>query len=94
MTSKEIIKRIIHHDSPERLGMDFLCGYPSDIKRISGGKYVNPKYSQYQEFGEYPELLAKVPFCQEVASLTDKGEIEKFSEHYLDDLVSRIEKMI
>ncbi len=40
------------------------------------------------------ELLARVPFCQEVASLTDKGEIEKFSEHYLDDLVSKIEKMI
>ena len=75
MTSKEIIKRIIHHDSPERLGMDFLCGYPSDIKRISGGKYVNPKYSQYQEFGEYPELLAKVPHFKGEVRMTYDGNI-------------------
>ena len=75
MTSKEIIKRIIHHDSPERLGMDFLCGYPSDIKRISGGKYVNPKYSQYQEFGEYPELLAKVPHFNGEVRMTYDGNI-------------------
>ena len=40
------------------------------------------------------ELLARVPFCPQIASLTDKGEIEKFSEHFLDDVVDRIEKLI
>ena len=55
--------------------MDFLCGYSSDIKRISGGKYVNPKYSQYQEFGEYPELLAKVPHFNGEVRMTYDGNI-------------------
>ena len=40
------------------------------------------------------ELMAKVPFCAQVASLTDKGEIEKFSGEYLDKLVDKVEKML
>lgn len=40
------------------------------------------------------ELLARVPFCTDVASLTDKGEIEKFSENYLDALVDKVEQLI
>ncbi len=40
------------------------------------------------------DFMARVPFCEQVASLTDKGEIEKFSEHYLDNLVEKIEKML
>ncbi len=40
------------------------------------------------------ELLARVPFCEQVASLTDKGEIEKFSGDYLDNLVEKVEKLL
>ena len=60
MTSKEIIKRIIHHDAPPRIGFDFLGDNPRDIKRISGGRYINPAFHKYKEFGEYPEILEKV----------------------------------
>ncbi len=40
------------------------------------------------------ELLAQVPFTPAVASLTDAGEIEKFSEHYLDNLVDKVVSML
>ena len=40
------------------------------------------------------DFLARVPFCEQVASLTDKGEIEKFSEHYLDAVVEKLERML
>ena len=30
------------------------------------------------------QLLARVPFCPDIATLTDKGEIERFSGDYLD----------
>jgi len=40
------------------------------------------------------ELLAQVPFCPDIASLTDKGEIEKFNEHFLDTVAEKVEKML
>ena len=40
------------------------------------------------------DFLARVPFCEQVASLTDKGEIEKFSGDYLDKLVDKVEKLL
>ena len=61
MTSKEIIKRIIHHDDPPRIGFSFNEGNPSDIKRVSAGRYYHRSHPEYREFGDYPELHAKVP---------------------------------
>lgn len=40
------------------------------------------------------ELLAKVPFNPEIASLTDKGEIEKVVADYFDKAVEKLEKML
>lgn len=40
------------------------------------------------------ELLARVPFCPSLASLTDAGEIEKFSGDYFDALVDKVVKML
>ncbi len=40
------------------------------------------------------ELLARVPFCAQIASLADKGEIEKFSGDYFDGIVTKLEKML
>lgn len=40
------------------------------------------------------ELLARVPFCPSLASLTDVGEIEKFSGDYFDALVDKVVKML
>ena len=75
MTSKEIIKRIIHHDAPPRIGFDFLGDNPRDIKRISGGRYINPAFHKYKEFGEYPEILEKVPSFKGEVRVTYDGNI-------------------
>ena len=40
------------------------------------------------------ELLARVPFCPDIAALTDKGEIEKFSGDYLDAVADKVEKLL
>ena len=40
------------------------------------------------------ELLARVPFNPQIASLADAGEIEKFSGDYFDKLVDKLEKML
>ena len=40
------------------------------------------------------ELLARVPFNPQIASLADAGEIEKFSGNYFDKLVDKLEKML
>ena len=40
------------------------------------------------------ELLARVPFCPDIASLTDNGEIEKFSGDYLDKVADKVEKLL
>lgn len=40
------------------------------------------------------ELLARVPFNPQIASLADEGEIEKFSGDYFDKLVDKLEKML
>ena len=40
------------------------------------------------------ELLARVPFNPQIASLADAGEIEKFSGDYFDMLVDKLEKML
>ena len=40
------------------------------------------------------ELLAQVPFDANIASLTDKGEIERFSGDYLNTVVTKLENML
>ena len=40
------------------------------------------------------ELLARVPFNPQIASLVDSGEIEKFSGDYFDNIVDKLEKML
>jgi len=40
------------------------------------------------------KLLARVPFCPQIAALADEGEIEKFSGDYFDGLVETLEKML
>ena len=40
------------------------------------------------------ELLAQVPFDSNIASLTDKGEIERITCNYLDTVVEKLENML
>ena len=60
MNGKEIIKRVIHHDNPERIGLDFRGqGQISDIRYIDVTGVCVPEYHRYSKWGRYPELLEK-----------------------------------
>ena len=54
MTSKEIIKRIIAHDAPPRLGYDFLN--LTDICGTGSREYINLPVNPYDAWGHYEEL--------------------------------------
>lgn len=55
MTSKEIIKRLIAHDEPPRLGHD-LNGGNSDIMFVGSRRNIELPNWPYKEWGNYPEL--------------------------------------
>ena len=72
MTSKEIVKSIIHHNNPPRVGFAFTGDNPSDILIAPGVKLIRPDAIQYSEWGYYPEILAQVPnFKGEVRIVAD-----------------------
>ena len=61
MTSREIIRRVINHDNPPRIGWDFLDPRYQDILHVHAVKLARPGTEQYEKWGEYPELQARVP---------------------------------
>ena len=63
MTSKEIIRRLVAHDSPPRIGYDFRT--QSDFVTVGSRRYVNLPPNPYNEWGEYPELKALTGFTGE-----------------------------
>lgn len=60
MTSKEIIRRLIAHDSPERIGYDFHG--LSDFRWTGSRSYVNLPENPYNAWGNYPELSKRAGF--------------------------------
>lgn len=75
MTSREIIKRILHHESPPRIGFDFLGGNPTDFCRAPGAALIHPLYARYSEWGRYPELLRQVPGFSGEVKMSPAGNI-------------------
>lgn len=74
MTSREIITRVIERNDAPRIGYNFVEPHFSDIRvcslplqPIAGGKYDN--------WGYYPELLAKVPGFRGEVRLDGVGNI-------------------
>jgi len=63
MTSKEIIKRLISHDAPPRIGYDFNT--LSDFKGIGSRAYINLPDNPYNAWGNYPELSRLANFSGE-----------------------------
>ena len=60
MTSKEIIKRIVAHDAPPRIGFDFAdC---SDMAFVGSRRLINIPENPYDGWGKYPELEALTGF--------------------------------
>ena len=54
MTSKEIIKRIIAHDAPPRIGYAFKTN--TDFKGVHNRQLINLPENPYDAWGTYPEL--------------------------------------
>ena len=76
MTSKELIKRVIHRDAPPRIGFNFKGdGQPSDIKFIDVTGVCVRDYHRYKEWGRYPELLAKTNNFSGEVCLYKEGNI-------------------
>ncbi|MBE6540901.1 MAG: hypothetical protein E7672_00415 [Ruminococcaceae bacterium] len=64
MTSKEIIKRLIAHDNPPRLGYGFHD--MTDIMSVRSRTYINLPENPYNTWGDYPELKKLSDFSGEV----------------------------
>jgi hypothetical protein len=76
MTSKEIIRRIIERDSPPRIGFSFNAPHQNDLREVSAIRYLpDPETAQYREWGEYPELLARVPHFHGEVRLDEYGNV-------------------
>ncbi len=65
MTSKEIIRRLIAHDTPPRFGFHFN-DETNDFTWVSSRTYVNIPENPYNDWGDYPELKRLTGFSGEV----------------------------
>ena len=75
MTSREIIRRVIEHDNPPRIGLDFLAGYPRDISRVEAPWPSHPDRAAFGAWGRHPELLAQVGGFSGDVRMTPFGDI-------------------
>ncbi len=66
MKSKEIIKRIIEHRNPPRIGFNFINPNYNDISYVSGRTYIEEKPNPYKNWGKHQELLDITGFSGEV----------------------------
>ena len=75
MTSREIIKRIIKHDNPPRIGFQMLGDNPDDFERGATARLVRPGIERLGNWNRYPELASKVPWFSGELMLTPMGDI-------------------
>ncbi|GHU70369.1 hypothetical protein AGMMS49992_02580 [Clostridia bacterium] len=75
MTSREIIRRVIRHNNPPRLGWDFHDERYQDIKHVGLGRMIKPGTENYTQWGEYPELRQRVPNFRGELSMDSYGNI-------------------
>ena len=66
MTSREIIRRIVDHDSPPRLGWSFALEQYSDIIAVPSREYLPDPPDPYGFWGRHEELLRLTGFDGEV----------------------------
>ena len=66
MTSKEIIRRVIRHRQPPRIGWDFHDSRYCDLRWANPVQLVNAAAAQLQEFGDHEALKARADFHGEV----------------------------
>ncbi len=66
MTSREIVRRVVRRQQPERLAWDFLDPRYQDIQFVSPIRLINQEADAYCEFGDYEEIKARANFHGEV----------------------------
>ncbi|MCL2480001.1 MAG: hypothetical protein FWF22_10885 [Treponema sp.] len=81
MTSREIIKRIINHDDPPRIGFDFLGRdsnnreNPRDLQWGATAKLVRPDSEILGTWNRNPALTSRVPWFSGELMMTPMGDI-------------------
>jgi hypothetical protein len=75
MTGKEIINRILAHDHPPRIGVDFLENNPSDFLYAPTAHLVMPGVAHWEGWNQDPALLAMVPGFSGEVSMSAMGNI-------------------
>jgi len=75
MNSKELIRRIIEHDSPPRLGFDFLGNNPTDILHVPSAVLNRPDGMPVEIWGRDPALVSRVPGFGGEVKMTAMGNI-------------------
>ena len=74
MTSRELIRRIVEFDHPERIGWDFIGG-PSDL-RTAGIRWEREgRPEEHRQWGYHPKLLAQVPHFRGMVYEDEWGNI-------------------
>ena len=75
MKSREIIRRIIEHDHPPRIGLDFLGDNPSDILHVPAAVISRPEGNSLETWGRNPVLAAQVPDFKGEVKMVPLGNI-------------------
>ncbi|MDR2505706.1 MAG: hypothetical protein LBD16_06330 [Oscillospiraceae bacterium] len=75
MTSREIIRRVVRHNNPPRIGWDFHDPRWHDIMHVNAAKLVRPGTERFEKWGQYPELQARVPGFNGELSMDKYGNI-------------------
>lgn len=76
MNSKDIIKRVIEFNSPQRIGLNFNSPKLSDIASAGAVNYrCTAKEKEYSKWGNYEELQNKVPHFNGEVRLDTYGNI-------------------
>jgi len=75
MTSREIIKRIVNHENPPRVGFNFLGSNPNDFQWGATARLVRPGSEHLGTWNRNSALTLKVPGFSGELMLTPMGDI-------------------
>ncbi|MBQ4638859.1 MAG: hypothetical protein IJB92_08995 [Clostridia bacterium] len=73
MTSKEIVRRTIHHQDHPRIAWDFAT--VSDLKHVGTVRLINKEAEPFYKWGYYPELQKKANFMNGEVCMDVYGNI-------------------
>ena len=75
MNSREVIRRIIDHDNPPRIGFSFKGDNPNDFLQVPAAVLTRPDGMEIEKWGRDPALASRVPDFPGELKLTVLGNI-------------------